>query len=627
MCGFAGVYDAAGNRNYDIRRMLKTIYHRGPDEQKCLKIDSRIQIAFARLAVIGLEDGSQPMINDDASVILMCNGEIYNYLELRKELEQCGTLFRTKSDTEVLLKMYEAHGMDMLARLEGMFSVMIIDKRRQEVYLIRDRFGIKPLYYTCCGQEVYGFASEIRPLLRLPFVSKKLQEKSIADFLQYRYVHAPYTVYKDIKKVMPGHFIKITDGSIEEIPYWDCGMITPESGISPREHKHRVIELLRKSVNLHLRSDVKLGVFLSGGIDSGLLAAFASEQRQGIDTYTLKFENGGYDESGLAGLVAQRYHTNHHCHTVRADDFQRLLPQMLWYFDEPLGDSGILPNFMINQIAAKDGTKVVWSGAGGDELFAGYEWYFESRRERLINSVPGISRMSVRLLKETCPELSSKIERALLFYENSDEHLIRAQQVFRKDEIYRLTGTRPRGDKIKRRYMESCCNDPLNTMLYADIKTYLMDDLMLLADRSCMAWSVEGRVPFLYHPLVEYALTIPGQMKAQGGKRKQMLREIAQNYLPEELLNAPKRGFSSPIDTWVNFGFGKYAYRILNEQRSIRRTVWNPKVYQQYVADRRNYRKNFQKIYLLLVLEIFFRVHLDHDFDSAAEIQKGLIYG
>ena len=627
MCGFAGIYDAKKLAKYQIEDFINVIRHRGPDQQKYMHVDDKMCIGFARLAIIDLAGGSQPMTSDDGKVVVMCNGEIYNYVELREKLLQEEVIFKTSSDTEVVLKMYEKYGLDMLNLLEGMYAIAIIDKQKKETLLIRDRFGIKPLYYSYDGKHLYGFASEIKPLLKLPFVSKTIRKESVADFLMYEYIHAPYTIFKDIKKVKAGHYLKITDENIEEIEYWDCRDIVQDENLTMEQCKEQVLTLIRQSLKFHLRSDVKLGFFLSGGIDSGLLVALASEQLNGVDTYTLRFENADFDETDLAKLVANRYHTNHHSYTVKADDFERLLPEMIWYFDEPLGDSGILPNYLLNKLVRENDTKVIITGAGGDELFAGYGYYFGSKKEQLMAGFPHLSGAIAKVVKKAAPDLARKMERASTLKKNPIKHMIMNEQAFSEDEICRLLESAFPPNNTKQEYYDKCNNNELNRMLYVDLKTYLSDDLLLLADRSSMAASVEGRVPFLYRPLVEFAMTIPKNIKAPNGSLKCLLKKASQDFLPPDVLKAPKMGFSSPIQRWQKMGMGDFAYDILNSSRSIEREFWNRAEYVRFVSDKKNYDKHFNKIYLLLILELYLRIHCDNEFQTAESIERESIYG
>ncbi len=625
MCGFVGVYDKSGIGKYDMNSLVKLIYHRGPDEQRIVDTQDTV-IGFARLAIIDIEGGSQPMKSKDGLITIALNGEIYNYIELREELSSQGVRFLTESDTEVLLQMYIRYGLGMLTKLQGMYGIAIIDKKIDSIFLIRDRVGIKPLYYTCVSNNKIGFSSEVKPLLRLPFVSKEIRKESVAEFLQCEYVQAPNTIFNDIKKIKPGYYISISESGLKEVKYWDCNSIKTDNSLTIDSAKEMVKKELRKSLELHLRSDVPLGFFLSGGIDSGLLVAMASEHVDNVDTYTLRFENGDFDETGLAEAVANKYGTNHHCYTVKADDFERLLPQMLWYFDEPLADSGILPNYMLNELVNKDGTKVIISGAGGDELFAGYTYYFQNAIEKKVNSYPVIASLVSKSLRYINRDLSDKIYRSLLYKADPLKHMLYCEQAILEEDILKLTGIRPEGMKLKWEYGKSFQEEGLNGLLYTDFKTYLADDLLLLSDRTCMAYSIEGRVPFLHHPLIELSFSIPEDIKAPYGERKWLLKEIAKEYLPKEIFEAPKMGFCSPIQTWANNGFSEFAYKILNSARTINRDIWNKKEFSRYVAEKSNYSKHFNRIFLLLILELFFRVHIDGDYNSKEDIRIEKIY-
>lgn len=625
MCGFIGVYDKNNNYNLSLDKNLQKILHRGPDSQKILEIDKEIKLGFVRLGIIDLtEDGEQPMLSQEKDIIIVFNGELYNYKELKKELENKNHEFISNSDTEVFLHMYMEYGLNMLDRLEGMYAAVIVDKNKEELYLIRDRFGIKPMYYSN-KNEMISFASEIKALLDLPNITKDISKDAIAEYLQYEYIQAPNTIFKDIKKLLPGHYIKISKGKLKEYEYWDCNQIN-EQNMTIEEAKEQVISKLKESLKFHLRSDVPIGIFLSGGIDSGLLVALASEEIKNIDTYTLKFEDGEFDESSLAQKVANKYMTNHHCYRVSPQDMSKLLPEMIWFCDEPLGDSGILPNYIINSFAAKDGIKVVLSGAGGDELFAGYNYYFGSNKEKFIMKFGFIFKIIAKLLKKIKPNIAEKIEIALLGISNPEKHMIRSKEIFNPKEIVAIMKNEIKILEKKEIYYSKYKNKGLNSLLYVDLKTYLPDDLMLLSDRTTMAHSIEGRVPYLYKPLVEYAFSIPEEIKTPKKQRKWLLKEIAKKYLPKEIIDAPKRGFCSPILKWSSNDFGEYAFRILNSNRSILREFWDRDNYKKFVSNKENYKNNFSRIYLLLVLEVFFRVHIDNNYNSKDDIDLEKIY-
>lgn len=626
MCGFVGCFDDLNRHSYDIDSSLKLIYHRGPDSQKVENLDAGRQLGFARLAIIDISGGDQPMKSDDGKITMVFNGEIYNYVELKEMLNKAGCNFKTSSDTEVLLLMYQKYGLAMLEQIEGMFSVAIIDDYIDEVFLIRDKFGIKPLYY-CTKHGVLSFASEVKALLRMPNVSKQISNESIYEFLSYEYVSAPNTIFEDVKKLLPGHYLQYSNGNVLIKEYWDCRDI--ESLKTTYESaKIKIVEMLKKSVKLHMRSDVPLGFFLSGGIDSGLLVALASEIVDcNLNTYTLKFENGDFDESKLAEMISNKYNTNHKCFTVSDKSVKYLMPEMMWHCDEPLGDSGILPNYIINQKVSQDNIKVVISGAGGDELFAGYNYYFGTKKERLVSSFPLIANIVKSLTSRVLPKLSAKIKKALILNRSSEAYMFAAQQIVDSDIINKLlkAPSKPRG--VKQNYHKKFKQKGLNGLLYCDIKTYLTDDLLLLADRTTMAHSIEGRVPYLYSPLVTFALSINSHIKAPNNKRKWLLKDIAKDYLPQEIFTAPKMGFCSPIETWSKGEIGRLAYKILNSSQSINRPFWNKVEYKKFVQDKNNYKHNFTSMYLFFVLEMFLRIHVDNSFDSIEDLNLEKVYG
>ena len=636
MCGFVGFTGDIESKN--IEDYLKRIKHRGPDQTASLFLSKKWTFGFNRLSILDLSPlGAQPMQSQDKMVTIMHNGEIYNYLELREDLEEKGYSFASSGDTEVILNMYLEFGIDMLEKLQGMYALAIWDERNQECFLVRDRYGIKPLYYTKAGKE-FAFSSEMKPLLSMGIVDRQISKEAVAEFLAFEYIHAPNTIFQSIKKLCPGHYLKLSTSGIEEIEYYNLQeeilKKVSETDLSKEKNEdelqtdiqEEILGLLKESVRKHLRADVPVGVFLSGGFDSGILTALASEELEGINTYTLNFKNGEFDESELAREVAEKYHTKHHEFQVKSEDFKHLLPEILWYCDEPLGDSGILPNYIINKLVAEDGIKVVLSGAGGDELFAGYSYYFPNDKEKKILKYPRISKILSFFLKGLRPDLSKKIDRALLYSVSPLKHLIQLQLGGDLQFIRDILDIDVDFIYLKERYVKDFQTDSLNKQLYLDFMTYLPDDLLLLADRTTMAHSVEGRLPFLYEPLVEKCFSLSGNCKAKNGKRKVLLKEIARNYLPKSFYKAPKRGFFSPIQKWSNGEFGKLVYEVLNSETARKRDIWNTLCYSDFVGNKLNYQNQFHKIYLLFVLELYFRIHLDASYRSAQEIRMEEIY-
>ena len=636
MCGFVGFTGDIESKN--IEDYLKRIKHRGPDQTASLFLSKKWTFGFNRLSILDLSPlGAQPMQSRDKMVTIMHNGEIYNYLELRENLEEKGYSFASSGDTEVILNMYLEFGIDMLEKLQGMYALAIWDERIQECFLVRDRYGIKPLYYTKAEKE-FAFSSEMKPLLSMGIVDRQISKEAVAEFLAFEYIHAPNTIFQSIKKLCPGHYLKLSTSGIEEIEYYNLQeevlKKVSETNLSKEKNEDKlqtdiqeeILGLLKESVRKHLRADVPVGVFLSGGFDSGILTALASEELEGINTYTLNFKNGEFDESELARELAEKYHTKHHEFQVKSEDFKNLLPEILWYCDEPLGDSGILPNYIINKLVAEDGIKVVLSGAGGDKLFAGYSYYFPNDKEKKILKHPRISKILSFFLKGLRPDLSKKIDRALLYSVSPLKHLIQLQLGGDLQFIRDILDIDVDFIYLKERYVKDFQTDSLNKQLYLDFMTYLPDDLLLLADRTTMAHSVEGRLPFLYEPLVEKCFSLSGNCKAKNGKRKVLLKEIARNYLPKSFYKAPKRGFFSPIQKWSNGEFGKLVYEVLNSETARKRDIWNTLCYSDFVGNKLNYQNQFHKIYLLFVLELYFRIHLDASYKSAQEISMEEIY-
>lgn len=613
-------------KDEQIWELLQLIQHRGPDSQQVFGVGNEDGIlAFVRLSIIDLEGGTQPIYNEDRSVAVILNGEIYNYRELTEQLILNGHQFYTNSDTEVLVHLYEEYGIEMLSQLRGMFAFALWDEKKCRLYLVRDRLGIKPLYYALDGKTI-GFASEIKPMLRFPFVSKNISEKALENFLNYGYIVAPDTIFQDIYKLEPGHYLAVESDKIIDEKYWDCSKnCTVEDGSEGIEQK--VIELLEESVKLHMRSDVPVGVFLSGGIDSGLIAAMAAKTAEQIATYTIRFDGAAFDESEMAAKVAERYKTKHHCYTVSSEQIKELFPKMMWAFDEPLGDSGILPNYIINELVAKDGIKVVLTGAGGDELFAGYSYYLESDREQKLSKYAWLIKKIAYGVKGVNPELSRKLIRTVSYKNDRYLHYIGHKTVWGDGALKRLLNISVKEPSYTtRRFFERYNGDDLNKCLYTDMKSYLCDDLLCLADRASMIHSVEGRVPFLDHKLVEYAMDIPGSVKLLNGDRKGLIKKAAEHFLPEELIHLPKQGFNAPINTWSNGEFGNLMIHVLKSERCQSRFYWNRNELNCYLKKKSVLGKDFHKTYLLFTLEMYMRIHVDNDFKSPEDILWREIY-
>jgi asparagine synthase (glutamine-hydrolysing) len=622
MCGFVGIYDRGTAPDRHLGPLIDLLRHRGPDDEGFYRSpDGRVHLAFRRLAIIDLETGEQPVRNEDGSVVLILNGEIYNYVELTAELRAKGHRFRSHGDAEVIVHLYEEHGDDLLKHLEGMFAFILWDERRQRMLIGRDHAGIKPVYYAVTSEEI-AFASEIKPLLRLKSVSRDIDPAALSQYLSFGFALAPQTIFRDIKKLPAGHKLVIESGATSESEFWDIREPRPVGG-SFDDVRQLVLAGLDDAVRLHLRSDVSVGAFLSGGIDSGLIVSRAAHLHPRLKTYTLRFEGGEQDESALAASVAERYATDHTTFTVQRDSMQDLIPRIVWACDEPLGDSGLLPNYVISELARRDGVKVVLNGAGGDELFAGYTYFFRSAVEQRLSRLHISPRLMANLTGFFDRDVSRKFDRAADYRDDPAAHYTGHVTVWPDDalrslmnpEWYRADAASVRGKAVSRFQ-----GDLLNAKMYAEVKTYLADDLMLLLDRMTMIHSLEGRVPFLHRPLMELAMGIPGSLKAPGGQRKGLLRSLAADLLPAPLLDQPKRGFNSPVSQWIRGSFGEQVVGLLTEGRSLARPWWNRRALEAFVRSRAARGAQQHRLFLLFVLEVFCRVHLDGAWNEPASL-------
>jgi asparagine synthase (glutamine-hydrolysing) len=616
MCGILGVYYRRPGARIDLAPLFPLIRHRGPDDlARYDDPEGRLDLAFVRLAIIDLETGNQPLRNEDGSLVIALNGEIYNYVELTEDLKGRGHRFRSRGDSETVVHLYEERGDALLASLQGMFAFALWDERQGRLLLARDPLGIKPLYYTVQPDYV-AFASEVKPLLRLPGVGRDLNPRALNQYLSYHYTIAPHTIFSDIRKLPAGHKLVMQDGAVHEEKYWD---LQPRHDARVDDVEGETLARFDDSIRLHLRSDVPVGAFLSGGIDSGFLVARAAHLHPHLRTYTLRFDDHENDESGLAAQVAARYGTDHRTFTVGTESMLSLLPRIIWACDEPLGDSGLLPNYIINDLAAKDGVKVVLNGTGGDELFGGYTHYFRTPLEKRLLRWPHATALAAAGLRPFQPEVARKLRRALDWDTDPARHYLGHLTYWSGTDLSTLLQPEfrfPDADQDHLGYLSRFPDDRLNAKLYCDLKTYLVEDLLLLADRMTMIHSIEGRLPFLHRDFVEFVMRIPGDEKAPGDRRKDLLRRVARPFLPDALFDQPKMGFNSPIREWFGGAIGEQVTAILLSERSVSRPWWNRDALRRFVCGRDARGHRAHHLFLLFMLEIFCRVHVDQRHDA-----------
>ena len=625
MCGIHGIYqlDASPAPIELLARMGNATIHRGPDDSGA-HADGRCALGMRRLSIIDLSGGHQPIANDTGSLVVVCNGEIYNYRELRRELQGAGHRFRTESDSEVVVHGYAQWGRRVVERLNGMFGFAIWDRARQALVVGRDRLGIKPVYWLADGKRV-AFASEAKSLLALPGVARDVDPAALAAYLELGYVPAPLSMLSGIRKLPIGSLLEVTPKGATITSYWQPPTAV-EDHVDVDEWVRRVRARLEESVRMQMVSDVPIGAFLSGGIDSSAVLAFMARHSDApVKTYSIGFDGGAaerfYNELEPARQVAERFGTDHHEILVRPD-VARLLPKLLWHLDEPIADSAFVTTFLVAEFARRD-VKVILSGVGGDELFGGYRRYLGEHYMRYLDWLPESAKRGAARFAELLP---SDRHSKWLNYSRLAKNFLGAAAapfteryrsyvgVFAPAEAARLMARPPRErfDAIGSAFETVGGTDPLARMFAVDASTQMPDDLLMLTDRMTMAASLECRVPLLDHELVELAAKIPASLKIAGGDLKSLLKKALADVLPREVLDRPKRGFGAPIGAWLKGPLGPLLESALSPQSLSARGLLDPKPVAELIsAHAANRIDGTDKLLALLNLEIWCRVVLD----------------
>jgi asparagine synthase (glutamine-hydrolysing) len=567
MCGIAGFtrfFDPTG----DVSSLLKMgdkIAHRGPDAHGEY-LDDGVGLCHRRLSIIDLSTaGNQPMFSEDGNLVIVFNGEIYNYLELRDDLEKKGYKFKTKTDTEVILALYTFEGTRCLDKLCGMFAIALWDKRKQELFLARDRLGKKPLYYYH-NQKQFIFGSEIKAILEIETVPKEIRHDAIYDFFVYQYVPESKSIFNNIYKLKPGHFLTINKEGIKLKQYWDV-KFKPQSTSSESEITDGLLDVIDTCTKQRMISDVPLGAFLSGGVDSsGIVALMAKNSQKPVVTCSIGFDSKKFDEVKYAKQVADQYHTKHHELTVKENILDNL-DQIAGFFDEPFADPSLVPTFFVSQLA-KTKVTVALAGDGGDENFAGYSKYSVDKTENdLRNKIPGFIRENlfppfVNPLRKNSSRTLNRAGTLLDAMSKSPAEGFYLTNTFMTDVMWnrlanddlkrKIDGYHPSAQTIEF-YNSVDADDHLSRVLYADIKTYLVGDILVKVDRMSMANSLEVRAPILDHRVVEYAANIPSSLKLNNKEKKYILKKSFTPLLPPDILYRKKMGFSVPLAHWLRY--------------------------------------------------------------------------
>ena len=568
MCGIAGIFESGSRREIDralLERMNASLLHRGPDAGG-LHLEPGLGLAHRRLSIIDLSTGQQPLYNEDGSVVVVFNGEIYNFQELVKDLAACGHAFRTRSDTEAIVHAWEQWGEDCVTRFRGMFAFALWDRNRETLFLARDRLGVKPLYYAQLPSGPWIFGSELKALLVHPKLQREIDPLSVEDYFAFGYVPEPRTIFKGVFKLSPGCTLTLRRDrpTSQPVEYWDVPF---KAATVPTEEEagNELLARLRESVKLRLVSDVPLGAFLSGGVDSSaVVAMMAGLVREPVVTCSISFGDPAFNESAYAESVAERYRTQHHVEQVDPDDFS-LVDRLARLYDEPFADSSAIPTYRVCELARKNVT-VALSGDGGDESFGGYSRYrWHVNEERVRSLVPRrLGRPMFGLLGQLYPradwaprvlrakstlEALSRDSLAAYFHSVSFVHDGMRRKLF-SDRFRRELQGYDAIEVLKRHASRAPSDHPLSLVQYLDFKTYLVGDINTKVDRASMAHSLEVREPFMDHPLVEWASGLPPEFKLHNRQGKVLLKKALERYLPPQILYRPKMGFAVPLARW-----------------------------------------------------------------------------
>ena len=626
MCGIVGIMDLAGAGAISrelVSRMNETQFHRGPDEVG-LHVEPGLGLGHRRLSIIDLSTGQQPLFNEDHSVVVVFNGEIYNYRELIPELTQLGHVFRTKSDTEVIVHAWEAWGEDCVKRFRGMFAFALWDRQRETLFLARDRLGVKPLHYGMLSGDRLVFGSELKSLMAHPDFQRELDPFAIEEYFALGYVPEPRTIFAGAHKLPPAHTLTLRRGKPVPEPreYWDV-RFTLDNPIGEREAEVELVDRLRESVRLRMISEVPLGAFLSGGVDSSaVVAMMAGASADPVNTCSISFSDPAFDESRYAQQVADRYRTRHFVDTVGSDDFD-LIDVLARTYDEPYADSSALPTYRVCQLARRHVT-VALSGDGGDENFAGYRRYrLHAMEERLRNVMPlGVRRPAFGLLGHMYPKAdwAPRMFRAKSTFQalarTSVDAYFHSVSILRddmRDQLFsnafkaRLGGYSA-AEVFRRHGSRAGTDDPVALVQYLDLKTYLVGDINTKVDRASMAHSLEVREPLMDHPLVEWLASLPTSLKVRGQEGKHLLKSAMAPYLPDELMYRPKMGFSVPLERWFRGPLRQRLDDAILGPRLAATGVFNAHYLKQIVDAHTSGRRDYSApLWTLLMFDAFLR--------------------
>jgi asparagine synthase (glutamine-hydrolysing) len=629
MCGICGklIFDSEAKVSPAlVKAMAETIHHRGPDDEGYY-VSGPIGLGFRRLSIIDLQTGHQPLSNEDGTIQIVFNGEIYNYLELREFLLSKGHVFKTRTDTEVIVHLYEELGPGCLGKLRGMFALAIWNENTKTLFLARDRVGIKPLYY-CMTDKALVFASEIKAILADPSMVREIAPEMIDRFLTFLYVPGEETLLKGIRKLPPGHYLLLKDGKSTLRQYWDLEFAQPSRTISLKDAESELQSLLAETVEQHMIADVPVGVLLSGGVDSTGVLSFAVERtKKEISTFTVGFAGGQVtDERPYARLAAETFGTKHHEITISPEDFSSFLPRYVWHMEEPVCEPPAIAMYYVSKLARKYVT-VLLSGEGGDEAFAGYTNYrnlvWLERLKRGLGPMNGAVAQGLSLADSLFHLPRAAKYAPLMNHRFPDYYNGRTSNPYRNNgnglgSLYSASYgqgiDREHSLEPVRRLQEHVRGqNTLDAMLYIDTKTWLPDDLLIKADKMTMANSIELRVPLLDHLLLEFAASLPSSFKLNGFSTKYILKKTMSGRVPQAILNRKKTGFPVPYESWIRHDLKDFVWDVLTDRATINRGFFNKDAIERLLQANSNGANYSKEIFSLLTLELWQRAFLERE--------------
>jgi len=641
MCGINGIaLSSRSRRSIDavtLERMRDVLAHRGPDDVG-LFTDGRVGLGHRRLSIVDVAAGHQPMTNEDGSLQIVYNGEIYNHTDFRERLEAAGHRYQTHCDTETILHLYEEEGPRAVESLRGMFAFAIWNAAKRELFIARDRLGVKPLYYVHTDDGSLYFASEIKALLVAGACAPEINFPALPDYLANHSTSGAETLFRGVRRLLPGHWLLWRDGQVEIQKYWDMSFAAAgnDSRRSEQDYIDEWSDLFRTSVRLRLMADVPLGMFLSGGIDSSAIAAVMSQMvSEPIKTFSVAFDAREANELEYARLVSRTYKTDHHEVLLSPDDFFKALPKLVWHEDEPIAHPASVPLYFVSRLASQH-VKVVLTGEGSDELLAGYQRYYKTlynlqagavyqklttagMRKLVKRSVETLKPGSLARRKLSRTFVCLPLELESIYFDNFSVFSRTMQNALLTPQTKEMVGDIDPYREISHYLHSTDADSSLNRWLYADIKTYL-HELLMKQDQMSMAASIESRVPFLDHKLVEFAASLPERMKLRGFTTKYILRRSMKGVLPDQILTRPKMGFPVPLQRWFRGPYSWIVDKYVLDERAAARNLFDRTFVQRLVAEHRAGTHNHsERLWMLINFEIWMRQFLDGERSTESE--------